>query len=199
MTPYGSKTIKKPTRRLSAKTSFNASINDRDKASFHRQSGGRCCCFMIKTLGGTCLQALLTLSPQKTDKNRNFEHFGHFYENRALPTCLQALLTFSLSKNRLKTEILSILAILFTKTVHYQLLPILREKNGITRLHREITWAGQQICRFSTKNIHGRIKSVFLKKILDKPFSTQNSQKLPRYLVLISWGSFCEFSVLNGL
>ena len=42
------------------------------------------------------------------------------------------------------------------------------------------------------------LKSIFLKKILEKPFSTQNLQKLPRHLALISWGIFCKFCVLNG-
>ena len=42
------------------------------------------------------------------------------------------------------------------------------------------------------------LKSVLFKKILEKPFSTQNLQKLPRHLALISWGSFCKFCVLNG-
>ena len=42
------------------------------------------------------------------------------------------------------------------------------------------------------------LKSVLFKKILEKPSGTQNLQKLPRHLALISWGSFCKFCVPDG-
>ena len=42
------------------------------------------------------------------------------------------------------------------------------------------------------------LKYVLFKKILEKPFSTQNLQKLPQ-LINAKWrGSFCKFCVLNG-
>ena len=37
------------------------------------------------------------------------------------------------------------------------------------------------------------LKSIFLKNVLAKTVSHRNLQKLPRYLALISCGSFCKF------